>query len=89
MSEPSLHLGDPPFDRRGDRLGIGVGPDGADGKAVGRTGDRTTADRDGIDAGSDGAIADGKMSKINMAKYTWNEVSKGYLEVFTKAIAAS
>ncbi|MBV4357839.1 glycosyltransferase [Pinibacter aurantiacus] len=35
----------------------------------------------------DRAIEDGKTSKENMSKYSWKHVSKGYMEVFEKAIA--
>jgi glycosyltransferase involved in cell wall biosynthesis len=33
----------------------------------------------------DKTLADGKISKINMAAYSWKQVAKGYMDVFIKA----
>lgn len=35
----------------------------------------------------DKAVADGKVSKENMGKYSWKQVTKGYMDVFEKAIS--
>jgi glycosyltransferase involved in cell wall biosynthesis len=34
----------------------------------------------------DQARKDGESSKINMSAYTWNEVTKGYMDIFSRAI---